>query len=80
MDWTNVDLKSNYERSQNILDSYSFETLLLEVSCNLPDINEATIKQQFETSLKNKIDSAREVFKDNLQNILQEAIEYRNME
>ena len=38
MDWKNVDLSSDYERSQDILSSYSFDTLLLEISCNIKDI------------------------------------------
>lgn len=78
MDWKNIDLNSPYESSQNILDSYSFDTLLLEISCNLPEINEATINQQFETTLKGKIESAREVFKNNQANILKAALKYRN--
>ena len=77
MDWNNVNLKSGYERGQNILDPYSFDTLLTEISCNIRDINEETVKQQFETELKNKIRSAREVFKANLHNIVKEAQEYR---
>lgn len=77
MDWNNVNLKSGYERDQNILDPYNFDTLLTEISCNIRDINEETVKRQFETMLKYKIHSAREVFKANLQNIVKEAQEYR---
>ena len=80
MNWEIVDLTSNYESSQNILDSISFDILLLEISCNLRDINKDTIRQQFEISLENKIHSAREIFENNLDNILNEAIRYRNIE
>jgi hypothetical protein len=80
MDWKNVDLKSNYERSQNILDPLNFDTLLLEISCNLRDINKETIKKQFLTTLESKINSAKEVFKNNLDNILAEALEYRSID
>lgn len=80
MNWNNIDLKSGYERSQNIIDPLNFDTLLLEISCNVRDINKETIKAQFETDLKNRIESAREVFNNNLENILKEAKEYRNME
>ena len=80
MNWKNVDLKSAYERSQDILDGYSFDTLLLEISCNLAEINEETITKQFNEALQNKITSAREVFKNNLKNILKEAQEYEMME
>ena len=80
MNWTKVNLKSDYERNQNIVDPLSFDTLLLEISCNVLDINKETIKAQFETDLKIRIESAREVFNNNLENILKEAKEYRNME
>lgn len=78
MDWKNVNLKSGFEREQNIIDPLSFESLLLEVSCNIKDINKETITAQFETDLKDRIRSAREVFNNNLDNILNDALEYRN--
>ena len=75
MDWNNVNLKDAYERDQNILDGYDFDTLLLEISTNIrsEDINEATITANFEQELKNKMYWARDIFKNNLQNILKEA-------
>lgn len=79
MDWKNVNLDSDYERTRNILDPYSFDILLLEVQCNLPVINKETVKAQFESGLLNKIESAREVFKNNLDNIVRKANEERNM-
>lgn len=78
MNWENVDLKSPYESSQNILDGYSFDILLLEIACNLPVINRETITVQFRESLHAKIESAKEIFENNLDNILKEALEYRN--
>lgn len=78
MNWLNIDLKSNYERDLSIIDNLTFDTLLLEISCNIRDINKETIKAQFETDLKSRIDSARDVFNNNLNNILNEALEYRN--
>ena len=73
MDWNNVDLNSAYERGQNILDPYSFDTLLLEIHCNLREINHETVKAQFMESLNSKIQSAKEVFAVNLDNIVKEA-------
>ena len=80
MDWNNVNLNSNYERGQNILDPYTFDILLLEVYCNLRVINKQTVTEHFEKELKRKIRSAREVFNANLDNIIQKANEERNME
>ena len=77
IDWENVNLNSPYERDQNILDGYSFDTLLLEISCNVRDINRQTVIYQFEHSMKNKIQSAKEVFNNNLDNIVKKAIEER---
>lgn len=78
MDWKNVNLESSYERDQNILDPYSFDILLLEIGCNLREINKETIKKQFNESLESKIRSAKEVFNNNLENILNKALEERN--
>ncbi|MFT6879124.1 MAG: hypothetical protein ACJARG_000048 [Arcticibacterium sp.] len=76
MDWKNVDLENGYERDQCILDPYSFDTLLLEVSCNVKEINRETVRKQFEEILNSKIISAREVFENNLDNIVESAIKY----
>ena len=78
MDWNNVNLKSQFERSQNIIDALSFDTLLLEISCNVREINKETVLAQFELDLKNRIESAREVMLLNLDNIVKDAQEYRN--
>ena len=80
MDWTNINLKDNYERSQNIIDPLSFDTLLLEISCNCREITTVAIRKQFEDDLQSRIRSAREVFENNLNNILKDAEEYRNIE
>ena len=78
MDWTNINLEDGYERDQNILDPYSFDTLLLEIHCNLKNINAETVKQQFDAILQSKIDIARDVFKANLANIVTKAKQERN--
>ena len=80
MDWNNVDLKSAYERNQSILTGYTFETLLLEVSCNLREINKNTVREQFETELNQRIKEAKEIFEANLANIVKDAQEERNIE
>lgn len=79
MDWNNVDLTNDYERSRDFLTGYSFETLLLEVSCNLREINKETIRKQFETELNSRIREAREIFEANLNNIVKEAQRERNI-
>ncbi len=73
MDWNNVDLKSDYERNHDFLNGYSFETLLLEIACNLREINKETVRKQFETELQNRIREANEIFEANLTNIVKEA-------
>jgi len=73
MDWNNIDLKSDYECSKEILTGYRFETLLLEIACNLREINKDTVKKQFETELNNRIREAKEIFEANLTNIVKEA-------
>jgi hypothetical protein len=78
MNWKNVNLESSYERAQNIIDPLSFDTLLLEIQCNLREINKDTVRKQFEEDLQSKIQSAREVFNNNLDNIIKNAEKYRN--
>ena len=78
MDFNNIDLKSDYEKNQSIIDALFFDTLLLEISCNIREINKETVMAQFETDLKNRIISAREIMLSNLDNIVKEAQEYRN--
>ena len=77
MDYLNIDLNSDYERNSDILDGYNLETLFLEISCNLREINEETVKKQFYESLNSKIQSAKDIFNANLQNIVKYAQEER---
>jgi hypothetical protein len=69
MDWNNVNLENDFERSRDMLDSYDFETLLLEVSCNLREITPETVGEQALLSIKQKYDTAIEILEANLENI-----------
>ena len=77
MDYLNIDLSNDHERNTDILDGYDLETLFLEISCNLTEINEETVKQQFYESLNSKIQSAKDIFNANLKNIVKYAQEER---
>ena len=77
MDYLNINFSGDNERNSNLLDGYDFETLFLEISCNLREINEETVKQQFYESLNSKIQSAKDIFNANLQNIVKYAQEER---
>ena len=77
MNWKNINLKSSYERSQNILDSFDSNTLLLECECNLKVINKETVKAQALISLKMKYDTAIDILMDNLDNLTNEALTQR---
>jgi hypothetical protein len=78
MDWNNIDLTSDYERDQDFLTGYSFDILLLEISCNLRDINEKTVREHCYNELNNRIREAKEIFEANLTNIVKDAIKYRD--
>lgn len=78
MDWTNVNLLSAYERDQNIIDPLNFDTLIMECHCNLREINESTVKAQFEEDLRSRITSAREILENNLKNIVKQVNKERN--
>ena len=71
MDWKNIDLNSGYEKSQNLLENYTFETLLLEVYTNIREenITEEEIKKHAIEQFNAKIREAREILNYNLSNI-----------
>lgn len=72
MNWTNVDLNS-HEVESYILNPYSFKILLLEIDCNLSEINEDSVRQQFLTELEAKVSEAKEIFEANISNIVEHA-------
>lgn len=78
MNWNNVNLTSEYERSRNLLENYTFDTLLLEVHCNLQEINEKTVKAQAIHVINAKYREALELLSANLTNITQQAINERS--
>ena len=73
MNWKNVNLKDGYEREQNFLDGYNFDVLLLEIQCNLKEINRQTVETQFLEVLNSRIDDAKEIFYNNINNIVAQA-------
>ena len=73
MDYLNINLNNDHERNTNILDGYDLETLFLEISCNVTEINEETVTQQFYESLNSKIQCAKDIFNANLKNIVKYA-------
>ena len=77
MDYLNINLNNDHERNADILDGYDLETLFLEISCNVTEINEETVKAQFYESLNSKIQSAKDIFNANLKNIVKYAQEER---
>lgn len=77
IDWNNVDLDSAFESSRNLIEGLTFDCLLLEINCNLRDINHATVTAQFETDLQSRISEARDIFKSNLTNIVNHARKQR---
>lgn len=73
IDWHSIDLKSPWETSRNLIENLTFDTLLLEIDCNLPQINAETVTAQFETDLQSRISEARDIFRSNLKNIVRHA-------
>ena len=72
MNYNNLDL-SDYERDVNIIDPLDFDTLLLEINCNIKDINAETVTKQFNEDLQNCIEGAKSIFNANLNNIVKQA-------
>lgn len=78
IDWNNIDLESS-DINLNILDPLSFDTFLLEISCNIKEenLNKETLIKEFESRLKEKQHEARMIFAFNLNNILNKVINDR---
>jgi len=74
MDYNNIDLNS-HEVEQNIIDDLSFKNLLLQIDCNLPKhkINKGSVQAEFDMVLWLTVESAKDIFKANLNNIIKEA-------
>lgn len=77
MNWNNVDLKSS-EVELNLLENYTFSTLLLEVNCNVREINRETVKAQAMESINAKYREAIEILNANLDNLTKFAQDERN--
>lgn len=75
MNWENVDLSDGYERDQNFLDPYSFDTLLLEISCNIPNdkISRESVLKQVHENIQNRVEEAYRIIENNLDNIVEQA-------
>lgn len=73
IDWNNVDLNDAFESSRNLIENLTFDALLLEIGCNLREINAETVRAQFETDLQSRVEEAKEIFEANLANIVRHA-------
>lgn len=73
MDWNNINLNSEYERSQNFLDGYDFETLLLELQTNFKteDLTEEKVLNHAFKAIENRVKEAKEILRDNIKQIVQ---------
>lgn len=78
-DWKNLDLSRAPERHLNLIEPLSFDDLLLEIDCNLPEINREMVRKQFEEDLANRIKEAREVFELALDSIVSHAQAQRKL-
>lgn len=76
MDYLNIDLQSEYERNQSILDSYDIETVLLEINCNFrkEDITPNKVKTHINKMIDMNAQEAKEIFAANLDNICKHAL------
>ena len=73
VNWSMIDLSSPHETSLPLIYEYTFDGLLLEISCNLREINEKTVMAQFEEALSSRTQSARDIMKENITSIVDHA-------
>ena len=72
-DWNNIDLNSPSQSNLNLLEPYTFDTLLLEIHCNVRYINTDSVKAQAVASIKAKYLESLEILEANLNNITKHA-------
>jgi formiminotetrahydrofolate cyclodeaminase len=72
-DWHNIDLASETEKDLNIMEPYSFRALLLEIDCNLEEITEEKVAEQFSDRISELVSEACEIFLANRANIVAHA-------
>lgn len=77
MDWNNVDLNSPSESGSCLVDPYTFDALLLEIECNLPEINLITVREQAMNSIQSRYEEAIDILTSNLINITNHALKER---
>lgn len=75
-DWKNIDLDS-HEIDSSLIDDFTFEDLMLVINCNIPVINEETVRAEFMKLLDNKVEETKDVFECNLKNIVNYALKER---
>lgn len=74
MNWNNVDLsEESSERDANLVDGLTFDTLLLEIHCNIKEISRFSVRAQFIEDLKSRTEEANKIFEANLDNIVKQA-------
>ena len=78
MDWNNIDLDSSYERSQTFLDGYSFEILILELTCNYraEDITPALVRKHAIDAIQAKAEGATSIIEHNMKSIAKHVKDY----
>lgn len=71
MDWKKINLESGYEKSQSLMDGYTFEQLLLEIYCNFreEEINTHEIKKHVTSVLSARFKESLDILEDNIENI-----------
>lgn len=78
INWKNINLKDDYQRSRNLLEPLDFETILLEISCNFREIDEKTVREHIVQRLNEKYNEALDIMQHNLTNITEQAKTERN--
>ena len=78
-DWNNINLSSAYQRNLNILEPYDFETLLLELHCNIPtkDLTKEAVLSHAKEVINAKMIEAIEILESNVENVLKYELEQR---
>jgi len=68
MDWNNIELPADGKAC--LVDPFTIDDLLLQVSCNCPEITEAAIMVELQSALNQRMFDAWDVFEANKETLL----------
>jgi len=78
MNWNNIDFNREYETAQTFLDGYSFDILILELTCNYraEEITPGLVRKHAIDEIQKKAEEAVSIVEHNAKGIAKAVADY----